>query len=71
MCGSGPHYPETVGKPHYDAKRTIWSVQVKLKPDWDYEFWLNAGQYQSFQSEEGVPLKSVPVKFRTAPAAGQ
>lgn len=69
MCGGGPHYPETVGKPHYDAQRRTWTVSVKLKPDWDYEFWLNAGQYQSFQSEEGVPLKSVPVKFRTGPQA--
>ncbi len=65
MCGGGPNYPETVGKPHYDAKRTTWSVEVKLKANWDYQFWLNAGQYQSFQSEEGVPLKSVPVKFST------
>jgi len=69
MCGSGPHYPETVGKPHYDEQRKTWTVEVELKPDWDYEFWLNAGQYQSFQSDEGVPLKSVAVKFRTGPKA--
>ena len=67
MCGSGPHYPETLGKPHYDEQRKTWTVAVKLKPDWDYEFRLNAGQYQSFQSEEGVALKSVAVTFRTGP----
>jgi hypothetical protein len=67
MCGGGPNYPETVGKPHYDTQRTTWSIPVKLKPDWDYEFWLNSGQYQSFQSEKGVPLKSVSVRFRTGP----
>ncbi len=72
MCGGGPNYPETVGKPRYDAQRTTWSVDVKLKTNWDYEFWLNAGQYQSFQSEDGVPLKSVAVKFRTgAKASGE
>ena len=69
MCGGGPNYPETTGKPHYDAQRTIWTVPVKLKPDWFYEFSLNAGQYQSFQSAEGVPLKPVPVRFKTGPQA--
>jgi hypothetical protein len=42
---------------------------VKLKPDWDYEFWLNRGQFQSFQSAEGVPLESVHVTFRTGSTA--
>ena len=67
MCGGGPHFPEMVGKPQYDTRRTTWSVGVKLKPSWDYEFRLNAGQFQSFQSEEGVPLESVLVEFSTAP----
>ena len=69
MCGGGPNFPETTGKANYDARRTTWTVPVKLKPNWDYEFWLNAGQYQSFQSQEGVPLESVPVTFRTGPSA--
>jgi hypothetical protein len=67
MCGAGPHHPETVDKPHYEADHKTWKVAVKLKPDWDYEFWLNAGQYQGFQSEDGVPLQSVQVSFTTAP----
>ncbi len=65
MVGGGPHFPEIIGKPSYDESRRTWSVQVKLKPDWDYEFSLNSGKFQAFQSEEGVPLEPVRVKFRT------
>jgi len=71
MCGGGPHFPETAGKPHYDAQCTTWTAPVKLKPDWEYEFSLNAGQYQSFQSQDGVPLAPVLVSFKTGPAARQ
>ena len=39
---------------------------LKLKPNWSYEFWLNAGQFDSFRSAEGVPLESVHVTFKTA-----
>lgn len=65
MVGGGPHYPETTGRPHYDATLTTWSVPVKLKPGWSYEFRLNGGQYDSFRSKEGVPLESVLVRFTT------
>ena len=69
MCGGGPNFPGPTDKPSYDKGRTTWTAKVKLKPDWDYEFWLNSGQYQSFRSEEGVPLESVHVTFRTGSTA--
>lgn len=65
MCGGGPNFPAPTDKPSYDKSRTTWTAKVKLKPNWAYEFWLNSGQYRSFQSEEGVPLESVHVTFRT------
>jgi hypothetical protein len=65
MCGDGPNFPELVGKPHYDAERTTWTVPAKLKPNWEYEFWLNSPSYTSFRSEEDVPLESVAVTFKT------
>jgi len=68
MVGGGPHFPEPTGKPSYDAKRTTWSAPVKLKADWSYEFMLNAGRFNAFQSEEGVPLGPVRVTFETAKA---
>ncbi|MHC1767431.1 MAG: DUF4932 domain-containing protein [Verrucomicrobiia bacterium] len=69
MCGGGPKFPEPTDKPNYDKSRTTWTVKVNLKPDWEYEFWLNSGQYQSFQSEDGVPLESVHVTFKTGSPA--
>jgi hypothetical protein len=65
LVGGGPHCPETTGKPHYDAKRTTWTVPVKLRPSWSYEYKLNYGRFDSFRSEEGVPLDSVAVTFET------
>jgi hypothetical protein len=68
MCGGGPHFPSGDGKPYYEASRTTWTVPVTLKPDWDYEFWLNSESYDAFRSADGVPLEPVAVKFKTAPA---
>jgi hypothetical protein len=41
---------------------------VRLRPSSPYELWLNRGQYQSFQSEQRVRLRSVHVQFTTGPA---
>jgi hypothetical protein len=65
VVGGGPHFPELAGKPSYDKERKVFSVAVRLKPDWSYEFWLNRGEYMAFRSAEGVPLAPVHVTFRT------
>jgi hypothetical protein len=65
MVGGGEHFPETTGKPSYDAKRMKWSVPVKLKPEWEYQFMLNSDRYQGFKSEDGVPLEPLSVSFST------
>ena len=67
FVGGGPKFPETKGKASYDKTMTIVTLPVKLKPNWDYEFWLNRGRFASFRSVEGVQLKSVHVTFRTGP----
>jgi hypothetical protein len=66
LCGSGPHYPEATGKPHYNETRTVWTMPVKLKPAWDYEFGINCPSYGGFRSQEGVSLEPIAVKFKTA-----
>jgi hypothetical protein len=68
LCGSGPAYPETVGRPRYDSSRKVWTVGVRLKPDWQYHFSLNAPDFQGFRTADGTPLTPVPVSFRTGPA---
>jgi len=69
MVGGGEHFPEITGKPSYDAKRMTWSMPVKLKPEWDYEFMLNSDLFRGFQSEEGVSLEPVSVGFSTGKLA--
>ena len=65
MIGGGPRFPELAGKCHYDAASTTWSIPVKLKPNWTYEFGLNSKSHKNFKSEQGVPLEPVRVTFRT------
>lgn len=65
MVGGGPNFPEIVGKPSYNAKKTTWTVSVKLKPNWRYEFMLNSGRFTNFRSADGTPLDPVRVSFKT------
>jgi hypothetical protein len=66
VVGGGPHFPETTGRGSYDAEGRVFTLPVKLKPDWSYEFWLNRGRYDSFRSAKGgVRLEPVRVTFRT------
>lgn len=65
VVGGGEHFPKIAGKPHYDAARKVFTVAIELKPDWDYELWLNRGKYDSFRGEDGTPLAPVQVRFHT------
>jgi hypothetical protein len=65
VVGGGEHFPKTTGKPSYDAAKKVLTVPVELKPDWDYELWLNRGKYNSFRSQDGEILEPVKVMFRT------
>jgi hypothetical protein len=66
MIGGGPNFPELTGKASYDAKRTTWSIPVKLKPAWTYQFMLNSPTLNAFRSADGTPLAPVKVTFKTA-----
>jgi hypothetical protein len=70
VVGGGPHCPKTGKGAHYDAQRKVWTAPVELKPDWSYEFMLNAESYEGFRSEKGVPLEPVSVTFKTAGQKG-
>jgi hypothetical protein len=65
VVGGGPHFPEITGQVHYDKECKVFTMPVRLKPGWSYQFWLNRGKFNSFQSKEGVPLESVAVTFET------
>jgi len=65
MVGGGPNFPEIAGKPSYDRTGKVWTVPIKLKPNWSYRFMLNSDRFQSFQSRDGTPLDAVTVTFQT------
>jgi hypothetical protein len=65
IVGGGSHFPQLNGKPYYHSQNMILSIPVKLKPGWQYEFWLNSEKYQGFVSAQGVPLVPVHVRFKT------
>jgi hypothetical protein len=60
------HFPAYRSAPGWDSTRTVFTMPISLKPDWNYEFSLNAVRGQAFFSEDGVPLAPYAVKFHTA-----
>ena len=68
LVGGGENFPQVTGKPQYDRARKVWSVQVKLKPNWDYQYMLNSDRFTAFQGANGTPLAPVRVSFRTGSA---
>jgi RNA polymerase sigma-70 factor (ECF subfamily) len=65
ICGSGPMYPETVGKPKWRNWRTI-EIQVKLKANHEYELSINCPGYRNFKNLLGEPAEIYPISFKTA-----
>jgi hypothetical protein len=61
-----PPCPRGIGECAYDSSRSIWVQPIKLKPDKEYSFMLNARGMTAFKSGDGVPLEPVKVRFRTA-----
>ena len=66
-CGGGPNYPDSP-----KDKRAGWSddhktaiLPVQLKPNWDYQLWLNSPSFNSFASEAGVSLDPMEYSFST------
>jgi hypothetical protein len=67
FVGGGPNFPETADKPSYDKEYKVLTLPVRLKPNWEYHFSLNGGKFMAFASQEGIPLRPVPVTFKTRP----
>ena len=59
--GGGEHFPreKAVG---FNETGTAFTIQVKLKPDWDYSLVLTG---RGFRTKDGYPLQPYTVKFKT------
>lgn len=60
-----PELLPTIGRVGFDEAATIFTIEVQLKPDHDYEFSLNSEGPGSFASAEVVPLQPVRIRFHT------
>ena len=70
ICGGGENFPEIIGKPRWTSKRAFL-MNVRLKPNHDYEFGVNCPSAQNFKSVNGEPAEILLVKFRTAGPEGK
>ena len=64
VTGGGPHFPE-VKSFRFIKNCTVFVMEVKLKPDWNYTFGINGPNHKNFRSRKGVPVEPVLVTFRT------
>jgi hypothetical protein len=59
--GGNAHFP--LEKPlGFNEIGTAFTIQVKLKPDWDYSLVVTG---RGFRTKDGYPLQPYTVKFRT------
>jgi hypothetical protein len=63
--GSGPNYPEGQGAARWLPDKKTCVKPVTLKPNWKYQFGLNAPSFRDFRSAKGMPLRPTPVTFTT------
>lgn len=65
ICGGGPTYPKTVGRPRWVDSRTL-VMRVQLVPDHEYRLSVNCPSAKNCRSARGEPAVPYPVQFRTA-----
>jgi hypothetical protein len=58
-------FPTVVGHPAYDMGKKVLKLKIKLKPNTEYEMWLNNESNLGFRSSINIPLAPVLLKFKT------
>ncbi|MCC7409692.1 MAG: DUF3108 domain-containing protein [Phycisphaeraceae bacterium] len=69
--GGGETFPQTIGKPRYDADRTTCTLSVRLEPGKVYWVGINSPSYQNFATPSGRPARRYVILFATKSADGQ
>jgi hypothetical protein len=59
------NFPETTGKPTYQADKRTCVLPVKLKPGRTYAMWLNSQRYRNFKDSSGQPGVPYLLVFKT------
>jgi hypothetical protein len=58
-------FPESAGKPTWDAEGKVLTFPVRLTPGTTYRLGLNAKDVYGFQDRDASPLRPIIVSFRT------
>lgn len=58
-------FPETPGKPRYDAHRRTCTLPVKLRPGRTYAIWVNGPKFRNFKDAQGQPAVPYLLVFKT------
>ncbi|MDI9432287.1 MAG: hypothetical protein QM570_11265 [Planctomycetota bacterium] len=69
ICGGGPLFPETVGRPRWADSRTL-VMRVQLAGDHEYRLSVNCSAAQKCHNIAGESAVPYPVQFRTAASEG-
>lgn len=67
ICGGGPLFPKTVGRPRWADSRTL-VMRVQLAADHEYRLSINCSAAQKCRNVAGESAVPYPVQFRTAAA---
>jgi hypothetical protein len=62
---SNDTFPQTTGKPHYDADGKTCVMPVKLEPGKTYVIWLNSAKFTNFKDTTGKSAVPYLLVFET------
>lgn len=58
-------FPSITGSPAYENGNKVLKLKIKLKPDTEYEVWLNKDSNLGFKGSDNIPMVPVFIKFKT------
>lgn len=64
LLGSLP-FPSVTGKPEFENGNKTLKLKISLKPNTEYEIWLNRDDTLGFKSSDNIPLYPVQIIFKT------
>jgi len=68
--GGGETFPETTGRPRYEASKTTCTLPVKLQPGRFYWIGINSPRFKNFQTDTGVAAVPYVILFSTKDESG-
>lgn len=68
ICGGGPKYPKTQGRPKWINKRTL-VLNVNLEKNHEYQISVNCPSYRNCKGANGESAEIYPVSFKTGSGA--